>query len=68
VVNEKKILANDKVYLQSITLETYSEWRREIPITNLLETINFCFKYGLFSSSVDVNDFPSDIITIDVTG
>jgi len=41
---------NDKVYLQNITLDTYSEWRREIPINanDLLETINFCFNYGLF--------------------
>jgi hypothetical protein len=42
--------ANDKVYLQSITLETYSEWRREIPINanSLIETINFCFEIGVF--------------------
>jgi hypothetical protein len=42
---------NDKVYLQSITLDTYSEWRRHIPIAanDLVESINFCFKYGLFS-------------------
>jgi hypothetical protein len=42
---------NDKVFLQNITVETFSEWRREIPISNLLETINFCFKYGIFSDN-----------------
>ena len=42
--------ANDNVYIQSITLDTYSEWRREIPIDDLIETISFCFKYGVFDS------------------
>ena len=38
---------NEKVYLQSITLETFTEWRREIPLNanNLVEAINFCFEY-----------------------
>jgi hypothetical protein len=56
--------ANDKVYIQTISVETYSEWRREIPIENIIEIINFCFKYGLFSADrfvtrktfVDLND------------
>lgn len=41
---------NDKIYIHNITLETFSEWRREIPISanDLLETINFCFNFGLF--------------------
>jgi hypothetical protein len=44
---------NDKVYLQSVTLETYSEWRREIPINanSLIEAINFCFNYGILGSN-----------------
>lgn len=53
---------NEKVYVQSINLECYSEWRREIPIENLVETINFCFNYGLLGS----NKFSSDIIHLDV--
>jgi hypothetical protein len=56
---------NDKVFLQSITVETYSEWRREIPIDNLVETVNFCFKYGLFGTNVD--DFPIDTTLIDIS-
>ena len=45
--------ANDKIYLQSITIETYSEWRREIPIdaNSLVDAIAFCFKYGLFTQN-----------------
>jgi len=54
---------NDKVYLQSITVEAYSEWRREIPIDNLVETINFCFNYGLFGSG----EYSIDTITVDVS-
>jgi hypothetical protein len=48
---------NEKVYLQSITLETFSEWRREIPIAanSLVETISFCFKYGILGSDNFVN-------------
>lgn len=43
--------ANDKIYIQTISVETFSEWRREIPIDSLVETINFCFKYGVFGGS-----------------
>jgi len=43
--------ANDKIYMQSITIETFSEWRRQIPINSLVDMINFCFSYGLFSQS-----------------
>jgi hypothetical protein len=54
--------ANDNVYIQTITLETYSEWRREIPIDDLLETISFCFKYGVFDSG----EISTDVTTVDV--
>jgi hypothetical protein len=54
---------NDKVYMQSITVETYSEWRREIPIDSLVETINFCFKYGLFGTE----EFSTDTTLVDVS-
>lgn len=42
--------ANDKIYIQSITVETFSEWRREIPLDSLVETINFCFEFGILGS------------------
>ena len=49
---------NDKVYMQSITVDTYSEWRREVPIdaNALVETINFCFNYGILGSDSFSND------------
>jgi len=37
---------NDKFYTQSITLEIYGEWRREIPVGNFLERISFFFDIG----------------------
>jgi hypothetical protein len=42
--------ANDKIYMQPITVETFSEWRREIPLDSLVETINFCFEFGILGS------------------
>lgn len=42
--------ANEKIYLQSINVETFSEWRREVPIDGVVETINFCFDFGLFGT------------------
>jgi len=47
---------NEKVYLQSVNVECYSEWRREIPIDRLVETINFCFNYGIFGSNNTLAD------------
>ncbi|MFA5048990.1 MAG: hypothetical protein WC516_08255 [Patescibacteria group bacterium] len=54
--------ANDKIYMQSITIDTYSEWRREIPIdaNSLIDAINFCFNYGLFTQ----DRFTTDKTTI----
>jgi hypothetical protein len=48
---------NEKIYMQSITLDCFSEWRREIPLDDLLETVNFCFNYNILGSSNDVRDY-----------
>jgi len=44
---------NDNIYIQSITVETYSEWRREIPYdaNSIIDTINFCFNYNLLDNT-----------------
>jgi len=47
--------ANEKVYLQNINVETFSEWRREVPVSGLIETINFCFDVGIFGSDSTAN-------------
>lgn len=55
---------NDNIYIQTINVDTYSEWRREIPIdqNDIIDTINFCFEYGLLGNTsvdktfIDIND------------
>jgi hypothetical protein len=42
--------ANDHVYMQPVSVETFSEWRREIPLDSLVEAINFCFEFGILGS------------------
>jgi len=43
---------NEKIYIQSLSVEAFSEWRREIPVSDLMEVISFCFNYGLFDGDV----------------
>lgn len=45
----EQVNENDPVFSISITANTYSEWRREIPIANLLERIQLCFEFDLGS-------------------
>lgn len=37
---------NDKLFRQSITIDVRTEWRREIPVTNVVELINFSIEFG----------------------
>src|SRR5690606_31329351 len=38
--------ANEKMMRQIVTLDVRTEWRREIPINNLVDAINFCVEFG----------------------
>lgn len=51
---------NEKVYVQSISLDCYSEWRRHIPYNNLVETIAFCLQYGIIGGA----EFSTDRIIL----
>ena len=42
--------ANEKIYIQTINVDTFSEWRREVPINSIVDTINFCFDIGYFKT------------------
>lgn len=55
----EELFGNNHIYKQSITLNCYSEWRKELPIENLLEVISICFDYNVFSS-----ESASNVITI----
>lgn len=37
---------NDKLYKTTITLQFRSEWRRHVPINNVVEIINFAVEFG----------------------
>lgn len=37
---------NDRLYKQSVTLNVRSEWRKEVPVLNTIDTINFCIDFG----------------------
>lgn len=53
---------NDKLFRQTITLEIRTEWRREIPVNNVVEVINFSVEFG----RVDEPDAPiAQNLTID---
>lgn len=42
---------NDKIYKQSVNLGIRSEWRREIPISNLIEIISATIEFGVVGDS-----------------
>lgn len=37
---------NDKIHRIAITINTRGEWRREVPISNVLDVISFCVEFG----------------------
>jgi len=46
---------NDKLFKQTITINIRGEWRREIPITDIIDVITFCVEFG----NVDGNTAPN---------
>lgn len=48
--------ANDPLFTISITLDTYSEWRRSIPISNLVERVSLCLAVDIQNTDVPAND------------
>lgn len=42
---------NDKLFKQTVTFDVRSEWRREIPIGNLVDVINFSVEFANLSSA-----------------
>jgi hypothetical protein len=43
---------NDPLYHISISLDAYSEWAREIPISNLIERVRFCFEVDAVDTDI----------------
>lgn len=48
--------SNDPLFTISVTLDTYSEWRRSIPISNLVERISVCMAIDIQDTDVPAND------------
>ena len=54
--NTETINANDPLYTISINLDTYSEWRRSIPISNLVDRVSLCLAVDIHNNDVPAND------------
>lgn len=54
---------NDTLYKQSINLDIRSEWRRQIPISNLVDAINICVEFGNVQTTPIVTAPNLEIVT-----
>jgi hypothetical protein len=54
--SEENIGEADPIFSTSITVNTYSEWRREIPISNLVERIHLCFEVDISSDDIPATE------------
>lgn len=52
----ESIGANDPFFSISITVNTRSEWRRHIPISTLVDRIQFCFTVDLVNTDISATD------------
>lgn len=68
---------NDKLFIQSLTLDIRSEWQVNAPITNILEVINFVLEFGRIGEphypidpnfSISTVSRSSDVLDILLTG
>lgn len=51
--SSEQIGNNDPLFSVTITANTYSEWRREIPVSSLIERVQLCFSVDL-GSDLDI--------------
>lgn len=49
--SETRDREQEVLYKNTISLSVRSEWQRQIPVSNLIEFINFCVDFGHFDSS-----------------
>jgi len=56
--------SNDPLYVMTVTLETYSEWRRSIPVSNVIERITACFDFDITESDPPANSL---VVKVDLT-
>jgi len=54
-VSEGEDRQNEKIYKATITVDIRTEWRRLIPISNIVESINFCVDFREWGSETITN-------------
>jgi hypothetical protein len=42
---------NEPLYKTTVTMEARTEWRREIPVDNVVDAISFCVDFGRLDAS-----------------
>lgn len=42
---------NEKLYKTSVTMDIRTEWRREIPVSNVVDAISFCVDFGYLDAT-----------------
>jgi hypothetical protein len=57
---------NDKLFRQTITVDIRTEWRREIPIGNVIDSINFSIEFQEFVSNPNAPVDPNLTINTNV--
>ena len=60
--SEENIGEADPVFHIPITVSTYSEWRREIKISNLIERIQLCFSFDISPNDVPATGLDAKFI------
>jgi len=56
----------EKLYKQTMTLDVYTEWRREIPVSNIVDAVNICVDFVDLRQSPPTNLSPNLTINTSV--
>jgi len=51
----ENIGSNDPLFSIAITVQTYSEWRREISVSNLVDRLQFCFIFDMLNTDISAS-------------
>lgn len=54
-ISESEDRQQDKLYKATISMEIRTEWRRLIPISGIIERINFCVDFGVLGENPVIN-------------
>jgi len=63
----ENISENDPVFHASLSVETYSNWRREIPIANMIDRVLLCFEFDISDQDIPATDMTYKQVIDNVT-